>query len=228
MICRLHLIVWLLAAVVLAAGPADGLEIRVLSDGAEVTGASAGGEVAFLSVWREVNAQGGTEVTLLDKSLRDDDGDGQVSFSVADLERQIPELSVWIAVDVVTGEAAVATPGRFEPQMAEARFPGASGRVELEVSRPVALWVRPGVGAFLAHVRDGEGRDRDRAANGRVALGPADFTRPPGRPDQARAPGSRPGPPAFSAGDVVVGVDAGTMAVVALRIPGHAPGEAQP
>jgi len=210
---------WLFVGLLLTVGPAQGLEVVLTPEGAEVSGASPGGEVALLSVWREVNARGGTEVTLLDEALRDEGGDGRVSFDLSHVGRPLPELSVWIAVDVTTGDTAFATPSGFKPKLAEARYQGPAGRVELELSRPVVLWIRPGLGAFHSRARDGEGRDRDRAANGRVALGPGDFSRRSGRPDQLGRPADRTAPPAFSAGDVVVGVDAGTLALVALRIP---------
>lgn len=206
----------LLLAWVVLGGPAQALELTVADDQVEATGVTPGGEVAVLSVWREVNSRGGIEVTLLDELLSDEDGDGRV---VLELEHAAPELSVWVAVDVETTETAVATPGRFEPRMVDARFVGSSGRVELNLSRPVVAWVRPGLGAFRAHLRDGESRDADGAFNRRVGLTPRQFTRPVGRPEQVGPPESRPTPPAFASGDVLVGLDAGSLELVALRIP---------
>jgi len=200
------------------AGAAGALELQVEGDRVEVTGVTAGGEVALLSVWRQVESHGGTQVTLLDEVLRDDDGDGRVTFEPASSGLElgpIPELSVWVAADVATGDSATATPGRFEPPLAVARRAG--GSVEIELTRPVTLWVRPGLAAFRAHVRDGEVRDRDRAADGRVTLEPPSFGRLAGRPEQTGPPDRRP--PAFAAGDVVVGIDAGTLALATLRIP---------
>lgn len=202
-------------------GPLQALEIEVSEDQVEATGVTPGGEVALLSVWRQVNSQGGTDVTLLDELLGDNDGDGRVVF---ELDEAAPELSVWVAVDIATTESAVTTPGRFQPRMADARFLGSSGRVELHLSRPVVVWVRPGLGAFRAHLRDGESRDADGAYNGRVEVTPRQFTRPAGRPAQVGPPETRPTPPAFVAGDVLLSLDAGSLEVVALRIPG--PGEA--
>lgn len=212
-----------LMSMVLALGvavPVPALELQVADDRVEVTGITPGGEIALLSVWRQEEAHGGTRVTLLDEVLQDDDGDGAVTFEPATLGLDlgpIPELSVWVAADVATGDSATATPGRFRPPLGDARRIGPS--VEIDLARPVTLWVRPGLGAFRAHVRDGEARDRDRGADGRVTLEPPSFGRLAGRPEQTGPPERRPRPPAFAAGDVVVGIDAGTLALVALRLP---------
>jgi len=199
-------------------GPLQALEIAVSDHEVEATGVTVGGEVALLSVWRQVNSQGGTYVTLLDEVLSDGDGDGRVVF---ELEEPAPELSVWVAVDIETTDSAVTTPGRFEPRMADARFLASSGRVELGLSRPVVVWVRPRRGAFRAHLRDGESRDGDKAFNGKVELTPREFTRPFGRPEQVGSPEARPTPSAFAIGDILVAIDAGSLELVALRIPGR-------
>jgi len=215
-----HLIGCLLVAGIGLGGPVQALEIVISEHEVEATGVSAGGEVALLSVWRQVNRQGGTEVTLLDELVADQNSDGLVVFEPG---APIPELSIWVAVDIATGETATGSRGSFLPPQAEAQAVGHSGRVELGLSRAVVLWVRPGHGAFRGRLFDGGAGDGDGVVNGRVAVGPPAFDRPAGRPEQIGALGPPSRPPAFAPGDLVVGLDAGTLAVAAVQLQGGGP-----
>lgn len=209
----------LLFACWLGSAPAAGLDLELTDSSARAVGATPGGEVAWLVLTRELNPQGGTDVHIVDQVLPDEDQDGAVAL---ELGRAVPELSVWVAVDVTSGETAVTTPGRFVPEVVEGRFDRPSGGVELPMSRAVALWVRPGLGAFRGRGRDGGAGDEDRTPDGLIALGPRGFDGPAGPPPEPGAPEDLPVPPAFRSGDVLVAVDAGTLAVTAFRI--DAPG----
>jgi hypothetical protein len=108
----------------------------------------------------------------------DADGDGRVTLQVG---RPIPVRSLWIAVDLTTGDYAIATPNpaskHERPQDARALVNGAKGtpqffreqRAYLDV-----LLVRPGVGCWTVSLGDGGVTDSDGRPDGFVK---ADFSR---------------------------------------------------
>lgn len=217
----------LLAALVLvpAAAPAQGqaLELTVLETSVEAHGVSPGGEVAWLGVSREVDERFRTHVTLVDRLLVDEDHDGVVTLL---LERSVPTLAVWAAVDVTTGLVAMASPGgsqvRWAPE-GTVRFRGQSGHVEVDLKYLQAILVRPGLGAFRSHLVDGGQFDAGPPSDGKVVLTPAAFRRQIRRPETARgAPVPNPGPqtpgPAFAGADILVGIDSRTLEVVLMEV----------
>lgn len=200
-----------------AAGlPVAALQIRLDEAGAEAAGVTPGGEVAWLTVWRQPDELGVTRVTLLDRRVRDEDFDGAVRLEV---EPPIARLSVWVAVDLATGEAAAATlegvPLRWAPE-GSVRLPERGPGVEVGLGRPEMMLVRPGVGAFRARGSDGAHGDAGARGDGRVTVTPAAFRRAVALAGEAQEP--RTPPRAFGAGDVLVGIDAGTLEVVYAEV----------
>ena len=186
----------------------------------EVTGLTPGGQVAYLTVWRE-QTRIGTEVTLLDEVLADEDGDGSVTL---EMDRPLPALSVWAVVDVTTGARRIQSPADFEPRRREVRpgqFLQPTGLAQVDVPRAEVLMVRPGEDAFRARLGDGGVDDQDGETDGRVALSAAELLRPARRPPEVAEP---PFPARFQGGDVLVAVDPRTLETVELEVPGEPPG----
>jgi hypothetical protein len=200
--------------------PAVAPELVFADSSVEITGVTPGGQVALLSVWREQDRIG-TLVTLLDEVLADEDGDGAVTL---DLERSVPELSVWAVVDVATGSRRIESPETFEPRRREVRpgrFLQPAGLAEVGVPRAEVRVVRPGEDAFRARLGDGGEDDQDGETDGRVTLSAAQLLRP-----ARRGPGlvEPPLPARFQGGDVVVAIDPRTLETIDLEIPGQPPG----
>lgn len=197
------------------------LEMFLGDTSVEISGATAGGEVALLTVWREAGG-GGTEVSILDEALLDEDGDGVVTLEV---ESGYPELSVWIAVDLATGARIVLSPESFEPRrpgLRLGRFNSAPGQAELDLPRAEVLLIRPEAGAFRATLGDGGTDDQDGEVNGRVALTASELRRPVLGPPRTSEPEL---PSRFEPGDVVLAIDPRTLQVAEVEVPGKAPAE---
>jgi|GEM_PF-2919887 len=202
------------------------LEILLKESSVEITGVPEGGEVALLTIWREVGG-GGTEVTIFDQTLVDQDGDGTVAL---ELDRPYPELSVWLVADVASGAWRALSPESFEtrrPEVRPGRFAVAVGQAELDLPRAEVLVIRPESpagksGAFRASLGDGADEDGDGEVNGRVALTALELQRPVSRPPQAAEPEL---PERFQPGDVVLAIDPRTLRVAELEVPGEAPAE---
>lgn len=197
-------------------------QLVFLASAVEISGISPGGEVAVLTVWREQGG-GGSEVNVRDDTLVDEDEDGVVVF---ELDRSVPELSIWVVVDVATGGREVMSPAAFEPRRRELRpgeFRAASQLATLDLSRVEVLMVRPGVGAFRARLGDGSEDDQDGAIDGRVALSAAQIVRPVRRPPEVEEPAL---PMRFLGRDVIVAVDPRTLDVAEVDVPAQPSGGA--
>src|SRR4051812_12861939 len=72
-----------------------------------VAGVSPKGQAVLFSVAREVAEVDVATVVRRSQVLPDDDGDGVVKL---DLGRDVPFRSVWVAVDLATGQVAAAAP----------------------------------------------------------------------------------------------------------------------
>lgn len=75
-----------------------------------VDGITAKGQVIGFSVAREVADDDVATVVRRTQVLTDDDGDGKVEW---DLGRDVPLRSIWVAVDLATGQVAAATPDGY-------------------------------------------------------------------------------------------------------------------
>lgn len=189
---------------------AAGIDLQLGAESATVTGLPAGGRAVVLSGWRERVLDAVTRVTRIQEIVEDQDGDG-----VAELvpSAPIPTASLWIAVDLATGDAVAVAPGGYrlrdigtDPRQFRrgvGRF--AVGRTDLEI-----LAVRPGVGAWYRPVSDGGPEDDDGTADGQVtpvlaALEPL---------------GDSPPIPldGLETGDVLAAIDVRTMELFAVRV----------
>jgi len=174
-------------------------ELSVAAEGVSIA-VPAGGRVAVVGLMRRVNGViPGFE--RWEGILEDDDGDGRVEVT---LERPAnPAFSVWVAVELGSGEWSAA--GRLEGGEPVRPLPTGG-----EVSAGAALWpvpegivevlvVRPGegetAGAWGGGVWDGGSADGDGVADGSAGVTPG-LLRPVGA--------SGPAPEAFAAGDVLI------------------------
>src|SRR5215208_391656 len=83
--------------------------IRVEAAAVVAEGIPAEGRIAWFSVAREATGEGSRSVRR--KVLAaDDDGDGVVRFA---LGQPVPPRSMWAAVDLATGELALAAPDGY-------------------------------------------------------------------------------------------------------------------
>jgi hypothetical protein len=141
-------------------------ELAFEDSAAVVSGIHAKGQVAWFSVAREIADDWATIVRREDVA-EDTDGDGVVRF---DLDRPVPLKSIWVAVDLTTGEYALGTPEGFPLQQLD--LPGrglgraASGPEWVESPGQFAevLIVRPGAGAW--GMTAGDGGEGDEGARG--------------------------------------------------------------
>jgi hypothetical protein len=105
------------------------------------------------------------------------------------LDRAAAAASIWVAVDVDTGQFAVSAPVISHlhriPQGPSALRPGVGSVADqfLDTRTYVlGLAVRPGQGAWLFGGGDGSPRDLDRSANGRLSFALDKFDPLPGSP----------------------------------------------
>ncbi len=121
--------------------------------------------------------------------------DGTVRFA---LDRAVAAASIWVAVDVETGQFAVTAPVashlRRVPQGPSLLSPGAGAASDKFLDTRtylLGLAVRPGQGAWLFGGGDGGPRDLDKSANGRLSFALDQFDALPGSPAApARAGGT--------------------------------------
>lgn len=169
-----------------------------------------GGSVALYGLLHEPTGWS-LRISELADLLTDDDGDGMVRY---ELGRNVPVVSVWLAVDLSTGELAVSAPEGFTPR--ELTFPPGvlrSGlgnrlnRLEMTGRTVHALVARPGVdpaltGAWLLRLGDGGDQDDDGAYDGKMGFLLAQMT----------PVGTSPLPPEeIAGGDVIALIDPETL-----------------
>jgi hypothetical protein len=192
----------LFAGAWLAAPTAAALQVALSDVTVTVTGVAPGGSVALLSVSHE---PGYYIMRIVRRSelLLDEDQNGQVDFTP---ERGVAFQSIWVAVDVATGEMAMASPPGFVTS--EMLQPGPSGAKSVQIlGSSLDIWrgyvtlllVRPGVGAWAATIREGMTNDADPTIDQQIH--PAISTLPA---LQSAGPAA---PSTLQAGDVVVVLD---------------------
>jgi hypothetical protein len=134
------------------------------------SGITPGGQVVWFSVARQIAERTATLVRR--EQIADaDDKDGSVRL---ELGRPVPFQSIWVAVDLTTGAAAVAVPEGYPLRRVD--LPGRNlhaggGKpdwVEDDRGYVDLLLVRPGEGAWVATVGDGGAEDDDGAYDGRL------------------------------------------------------------
>lgn len=135
--------------------------------------------------------------------LKDDDKDGVVRYVP---DHDVAFRSLWIVVDVASGESTMVTPAGYTPVEMYQRGAGRGKAVQsilntLDIGREVVeiLIVRPGEGAWFVTARDRGFADQDGQANGRIRLDPKKLRSPQGTYGDP--------PHALKNGDLVVVVD---------------------
>lgn len=172
------------------------------------------GQVALFSVARE-SGDFAPIVARREAILSDDDGDGRVQFA---LPKGVAFRSVWVAVDLTSGEFAAATPASFplrELKLASGKFKaglkGKQDSFEFPTHFLEVFVARPGVGAWVGSSADGDDNDDDGPANGSVSTSL----------EHMKPVGSSPTPPdEFRDGDVVVVIDPSELQVGVVQIKG--------
>jgi len=176
------------------------------------TGLTPGGEVLVWAVGRRelryfTRVSHWQETGLADAA-------GELRYEVRD---GVPPASIWVVVDLATGELDVSPAPGFAPP--EGPLPpgalrgqgaGRLNRLVRAMEEAQVLLVRPGVGVWSVRLADGGSADVDGANDGRIeaaldALEPA-------------APSSPAAPDGVEAGDVVVVVDPGSLELLTLRV----------
>lgn len=180
-----------------------------------VSGLTPQGQVVWFSVAKQIEG-GMAHFVRREEVLPDADGDGAVRF---ELDRTVPLQSIWVAVDLATGAAAVGTPEGYTLRDASAppgRGRGVAGRPDwVEEGREILemLVVRPGQGAWGMTLGDGGANDEDGRGDGRSTAALA----------RMRAVGTSTANPAplerFEPKDLVFAVDLDRMELLTERIP---------
>jgi hypothetical protein len=198
-----------LLAQVLSGPPAP--SIALAKSSVTVAGITAKGQAVLFGVAREIAEDDVATLIRRSQVLTDEDGDGAVRL---DLDRDVPFRSVWVAVDLATGQFATTTPAGYPLRLVAWQGSGLergasrSDRVDDARSFAEVLLVRPGVGAWQLTVGDGGGNDDDGAADGRIAAA-LDHMTP--------VAGTVPPPSRFDPSDVVVLIDPNRMELTVVR-----------
>jgi hypothetical protein len=168
----------------------------------EITVAGIAGRHQVVVFGIGIGRHGGSPLLTREvKPLTDDDGDGQVTVTV----HQIPPQSVWVIVDVETGEYVVTTPAGASPtslDLPAGAWRGNQAHVNVGRRYLETLVVRPGVGAWALSLAEGGSNDGDGLNNGVSRL----------RLDRmAKLIGEEEGPSSAMAKDLIVMVDPQTL-----------------
>lgn len=157
--------------------------------------------------------------TFCRSAVLTESGDGSVSYQP---EGGVAARSVWIAVDLDSGESSLSlpdggpTPVDFAPETllrgAPPRFPGGGGKSGDRVTDSRAavdyLLVRPGRGAWTIHVEDGGETDEDGINDGSYTFAVGAMT----------ALTDEPAPAELAEGDVLIGIDRFELEYFTTRI----------
>lgn len=173
---RILLVVSLMLA---STSPAWALpRITPLAETVEITEVTPGASVVLYAILHESTGWS-TRISELADVLADTDSDGTVLF---ELGRAVPTVSLWLAVDLSTGETAASSPEGFTSQ--ELPFPPSILRVGLEdrlnrfeMSGGIthALVARSGAdpaaqGAWILLLGDGGDQDDDGSYDGKMGF----------------------------------------------------------
>ena len=191
--------------------PGAGLAVKIDGSHVTVTGATAGGKVAFFGVGRFVK-QYRVSVRRFDKIVADDDKDGTV---VLDIGEKLPWKTIFAAVDVNTGRYGLTTtadfplmPIPFKKEIMVANK-GQLDHLLIEHRFCEMALVRPGVGMWGQVLADGNKFDEDEHSDGKVTVNVA---------RSIGVEGNVPAPSKFDKGDVLVLIDPNRMQVYAVEV----------
>jgi hypothetical protein len=196
----------------MAAAPPAPLQISVSKQAVTVSNVSNAGAIVLFSCAR-VSLSRSIAVRPSAVVLRDDAHSGTIRFTPPG---GVPLRSVWIAVDEASGQIASSARSEFAlskgsigPENLPKDVEGEIAALAIQLPRLIVLLVRPGTGAWVETVFDGEKGDRDGVGNGRVQLSFEDFQILDGK--------EKP-PKHLKKDDAVVAVDPGHLNVFAVQI----------
>lgn len=209
---------FLLTITVVSAAAGAPLSVQLSNDAVTVLDVTPGSSVAMLSVAREPSYYM-SRVVSRGEMLIDTDRDGTVRYEA---QGGVAFSSIWVVVDVRSGDIAWTVPAGFLAQEMRQRGAGRgraleaiAGTVETGRNSVDLMIVRPGTGAWSVAARDGGPSDRDRTVNGRVRLDLSKLT--------PLSPTSGAAPHALLKGDVVVVLDADLMEYAFFTVPEATP-----
>lgn len=195
----------------LAQAPPPATPAPVLELGEQVvsvrTGMPGGTVVLFGFAYRERDFI--STFLRFEEVLVDLDQDGLVRL---DLGQTLPSASVWVGIDLASGNSTVAAPPGFamgEISLSKRKIADTLDRVDLTLPMAEVLLVRPSVGAWRLRVGDGGDSDEDGVADGTLRAALAGM----------RSLGDSPrAPERLEAGDVVVVIDTQTLQLAVVRL----------
>jgi hypothetical protein len=196
-----------------AQSPSPAMVLVVNESSVSARMASRGGKLVLFGLAHEEKNYI-TTLVRRDEILEDTDQDGVVSF---DLGRPVPVASIWIGIDLQTGDSVVAAPTarpRRELPLPVRVFAPNLRRLDLDLRMAELLLVHPGLGgagagAFGLLVGDGGESDEDGEQNETLQAVLADM----------RSLGDSPvAPLELLAGDVLVVVDPLDLRVLVVRV----------
>lgn len=170
-----EVIITVAVALSLLAGAPAGAETRITVGAGEVTatGVTPRGDVIFFG--RSVTDIGG--VPRLERHAftgTDTDGDGVVTHVL----EEMPQFSVWVAVDAQSGSVATAKSSEFPSKtiiLSPQEWRENDDAVDLHRAYLDFLLVRPGKGAWALNVWQGGSRDGDGRIDDNLRLRTADM-----------------------------------------------------
>lgn len=185
--------------------------ITVEATSVVASGITPSAQVAWFSIaWDRY--QGMNRVTRRDR-IDTDDGGGQVVYSV---ETGVPQNSIWVVVDLSSGEYGAAVPEGSALRLDAVPagwfvrgVPGAADGLQADRGFLELLVARPGVGAWADSVGRGGASDIGADAGGFARASVASM-RPIGK--------AGPAPTKILPGDVVVVIDPNAMDCFATRV----------
>ena len=169
---RLFLVAIFMVPIALSARadkPASTVKLTFATENVTVSGVRARSTVVLFGIG--IGSHG--RLALLTREVQsqtDSDNDGTVAFAV----RQVPERSVWVAVELESGDYAIQTAGGEKPgelAMPDQAWRGGIPHLDLPRDYVEILVVRPGVAAWALRTADGGSNDADGAHNGILRLG---------------------------------------------------------
>lgn len=202
-----------LALLVPAAAARAALTMSFGPTGPSVSGASASGQVAWVAV-ALTPRQYFQEISEFRETVFAD-ASGTASLNLAS---DAPRRSVWVAVDVGSGDFAVGTPedypvlqeGLTGSRLAFDSQSQATGLL-LEQEKAKVLLIRPGSGAWSIDALDGSPEDADAEVNSALAVNLGAL--------EPMTLSTSAAPPALQAGDVLVMIDPTRLSVTATSVP---------
>lgn len=209
---RLALAVLCLIAIPLIAQNGPPLQASLTSDQLSFSNVTPGGQLVLFGASIR-SERGMSTLRRFSEVLADGDRDGTVLYQP---RGGVPFRSIWVAVDVRTGNHVVATQDGYEliHQEVSAKdlkhdSDAAVGLLEERLSVDLVL-IRPGDGAWSLRAREGGNTDGDKMRDGRLTLlfGNA----------HALDPSFGKAPKHLKRGDVLAAIDTGRLELLTLTV----------